>query len=137
MPEMNDWNAQIIEEFRANEGRVGGTFEGATMLLLHTKGAKTGLPRVNPLVYLADGDRFVIFASKGGAETDPDWYRNLVADPDVEIEVDTRTIPVRAEVVTGPEHDELYARQVERHPYFAEYAAKAGRVIPVVALTTR
>ena len=95
-------NARIIEEFRANSGKVGPPFEGRPMLLLHTKGRKTGQPRINPLVYLADGDRFVIIASKGGAPRDPQWYRNLVANPDVEIEVDTRTIPVRAVVVTGP-----------------------------------
>jgi deazaflavin-dependent oxidoreductase (nitroreductase family) len=104
------------------------------MLLLHTKGRKTGQPRINPLVYLADGDRFVIIASKGGAPRDPQWYRNLVANPDVEIEVGTRTIPVKAVVVTGAERDELYSRQAAIMPAFAEYQQRAGRVIPVIAL---
>ena len=131
---MTDRNARIIEEFRANDGKVGGPFEGATMLLLHTKGAKSGLPRVNPLVYLPDGGRYVVIASKGGAPEDPQWYRNLLADPNVEIEVGTRRFPVRATVITGPERDELYARQVERRPAFAEYEKRTTRTIPVIAL---
>jgi len=134
MPGANDRNARIIEEFRANEGKVGGYFAGRPMLLLHTKGRKTGLPRTNPVVYLPDGDRFVIIASKGGAPKDPQWYRNLVADPNVEIEVGTRTIPVKAVVITGPERDELYARQVEKMPAFADYERKTERTIPVIAL---
>lgn len=134
MPDPSDWNTAIIEEFRANAGKVGGPFEGATMLLLHTKGAKSGLPRTNPLVYLPDGDRFVVIASKGGAPEDPQWYRNLLADPNLEVEVGTRTIPVRATVITGPERDELYARQVERRPAFADYERKTARKIPVIAL---
>jgi deazaflavin-dependent oxidoreductase (nitroreductase family) len=134
MPDANDRNARIIEEFRANEGKVGGYFAGRPMLLLHTKGRKTGLPRTNPVVYLPDGDRFVIIASKGGAPKDPQWYRNLVADPNVEIEVGTRTIPVKAVVITGPERDELYARQVEKMPAFADYERKTERTIPVIAL---
>jgi deazaflavin-dependent oxidoreductase (nitroreductase family) len=104
------------------------------MLLLHTKGAKTGLPRINPLVYLPDGDRYVVFASKGGAPTDPHWYRNLLADQSVTIEVGTETVPVRATVIAGPERDELYARQVERRSSFAEYVRKTTRVIPAIAL---
>jgi deazaflavin-dependent oxidoreductase (nitroreductase family) len=130
----NDWNAKIIEGFRANAGKVGGHFEGATMLLLHTRGARTGRPRVNPLVYLPDGDRYVVFASKGGAPTHPNWYHNLLAHPDVTIEVGTETIPVRAVVIAGPERDGLYARQVERRPAFAEYERKTTRVIPAIAL---
>src|SRR5688500_12682594 len=99
MPDPHDFNAHTIEEFRTNAGKVGGYFEGATLLLLHTKGAKSGLPRTNPLVYLPDGDRYVVIASKGGAPTHPDWYFNLLADPNVEIEVSTGTrIPVRASV---------------------------------------
>ena len=134
MPDANDRNARIIEEFRANEGKVGGYFAGRPMLLLHTKGRKTGLPRTNPVVYLPDGDRFVIIASKGGAPKHPQWYRNLVADPNVEIEVGTRTIPVKAVVITGPERDVLYARQVEKMPAFADYERKTERTIPVIAL---
>lgn len=134
MPDWNGRNGRIIEEFRANEGNVGGYFAGKPMLILHTKGSTTGLPRTNPLVYLPDGDRFVIIASKGGAPKDPQWYRNLVADPNVEIEVGTRTIPVTAKVITGPERDALYARQAQIMPAFAEYERKAGRTIPVIAL---
>jgi deazaflavin-dependent oxidoreductase (nitroreductase family) len=134
MSEASDWNVRIIEEFRANGGRVGGNFEGATMLLLHTKGAKTGLPRVNPLVYLPERDRFVVFASKGGAPTNPDWYHNILADPNVTVEVGTESIPVRAAVITGLERDELYARQVQRRSSFAEYEHKTTRVIPAIAL---
>jgi deazaflavin-dependent oxidoreductase (nitroreductase family) len=134
MSDPNDWNAKIIEEFHANEGKVGGVFEGATMLLLHTEGAMSGQPRVNPLVYLPDGDRYVVFASKGGAPTDPHWYRNLLADPSVTIEVGTEAIAVKANVIAGPERDELYARQVERFASFAEYERMTTRVIPVIAL---
>lgn len=134
MPDKSDRNAPIIEEFRANDGKVGGYFEGATLLLLHHTGAKSGLPRMNPLVFLPDGGRFVVFATKGGAPTDPQWFRNLLAHPDVTIEVGTRTIPVKAVEVTGPERDELYARQVERRPAFADYERKTARKIPVVAL---
>jgi deazaflavin-dependent oxidoreductase (nitroreductase family) len=134
MPDADDFNAHTIEEFRANEGRVGGYFEGATMLLLHTKGAKSGLHRTNPLVYVPDGDRYVVIASKGGSHTHPDWYYNLLADPNAEIEVGTQRFPVRATVVTGLERDELYARQVERRPGFADYEKKTTRKIPVIAL---
>ena len=134
MSDLNDWNTSIVDEFRANAGKVGGPFEGATLLLLHTKGAKSRLPRTNPLVYLPDGDRFVVIASKGGAPTDPQWYRNLLADPNVEIEIGARTIPVTASVITGLERDELYARQVERRPAFADYERKTERKIPVIAL---
>jgi deazaflavin-dependent oxidoreductase (nitroreductase family) len=134
MSDPNDWNAKIIEEFHANEGKVGGVFEGATMLLLHTEGAMSGQPRVNPLVYLPDGDRYVVFASKGGAPTNPHWYRNLLADPNVTIEVGTEAIAVKANVIAGPERDELYARQVERFASFAEYERMTTRVIPVIAL---
>lgn len=133
-----DRNQRIIDEFRANEGRVGGYFQGATMLLLHTVGAKTGRPRVNPLVYLPDRDRFVVIASKGGAPTNPDWYHNLLANPDVEIEVGPQTIAVRAvEIQDEREREALYARQVERRPGFAEYLKKTTRRIPVIALERR
>ena len=136
---MSDWNHGIIEEFRTNGGDVGGYFEGATMLLLHTKGAKTGRERINPLVYLPDGDRWVVFATKGGAPTNPDWYHNLVAHPDIEIEVGTETIAVRAtEIQDNAEREALYARQVERREGFAEYPEKSGgRRIPVIALDRR
>ncbi len=132
---MADHNTGIIEEFRANGGKVGGFFEGASMLLLHTIGAKSGQPRVNPLVYLPDGDRFVVCATKGGAPTSPDWYYNLLANPEVSIEVGVETIPVRAsEVQDDAEREALYARQVERRPGFAEYPKKTTRRIPIMAL---
>jgi deazaflavin-dependent oxidoreductase (nitroreductase family) len=130
-----DFNAKIIEEFHANEGRVGGMFEGSTLLLLHHVGAKSGKDRVNPLAYNRDGDRYVIFASKAGAPTNPDWYHNLKAHPNVSIEVGTDTIDVAAAEATGEERDRLFSAQVERSPGFAEYQAKTDRVIPVIVLT--
>jgi deazaflavin-dependent oxidoreductase (nitroreductase family) len=130
-----DFNARIIEEFRANQGRVGGIFEGATLLLLHHVGAKSGKNRVNPLVYNRDGDRYVVFASKAGAPTNPDWYHNLKANPNVTIEVGTDTIPVAADEAVGEERDRLFRAQTERSPQFAEYQSKTDRVIPVMVLT--
>jgi deazaflavin-dependent oxidoreductase (nitroreductase family) len=132
-----DFNAQIIEEFRANEGRVGGMFEGAPMLLLHHVGAKSGTPRVNPLVYQADDGRYVIFASKGGAPSNPDWFYNLKANPNTSIELGTEEIGVLAEEATGEERDRLFTRQKELAPQFAEYEQKTDRAIPVVILTPR
>ena len=133
---MNDFNAKVIEEFHANEGRVGGNFEGAPLLLLHHTGAKSGKSYVNPLAYLADGDRYVIFASKAGAPTNPDWYHNLKAHPQVKIEVGTETIDVLVSEADGEERDRLFQAQVDRIPSFAEYVEKAGgRVIPVLVLT--
>ena len=134
-----DRNTGIIEEFRSHEGKVGGYFDGASMLLLHTVGAKSGTPRVNPLVYLPDGERFVIFATKGGSPTHPDWYHNLMAHPDVDVEIGTETIPVHAtEIQDEAEREALYARQVERREGFAEYPEKAqGRRIPIIALERR
>ncbi len=130
-----DFNARIIEEFRANEGRVGGPFEGSTLLLLHHVGAKSGKDRINPLAYNRDGDRYVVFASKAGAPTNPDWYHNLKAHPDVTIEVGSDTIEARAEEATGEDRDRLFSAQAERSPQFAEYQSKTERVIPVIVLT--
>jgi deazaflavin-dependent oxidoreductase (nitroreductase family) len=131
-----DFNASVIEEFRANEGRVGGMFEGAPLLLLHHMGAKTGTARVNPLVYLADGDRYVIFASKAGAPTNPDWYYNLMAHSETKIEVGTDTIGVTVGEAAGEERERLLSTQIDRMPMFADYVSKAGdRVIPVIVLT--
>jgi deazaflavin-dependent oxidoreductase (nitroreductase family) len=131
-----DFNAKVIEEFHANEGRVGGMFEGAPLLLLHHTGAKTGTSRINPLVYLPDGDRYVIFASKAGAPTNPDWYHNLKAHPDVKIEVGPETIDVRVGEATGEERERLLSTQIEHMPQFAEYVDSAGdRQIPVIVLT--
>ena len=134
---MNDFNAKVIEEFHANEGRVGGNFEGAPLLLLHHTGAKSGKSYITPLVYLEDDDRRVIFASKAGAPTNPDWYHNLKANPKVKIEVGTETIDVVANEATGEERERLFQAQVDRMPTFAEYTEKAaGRVIPVIVLTS-
>ena len=134
MTEPNDWNRKIIEEFRANKGKVGGPFEGAPLLLLTTTGAKSGQQRTTPLVYMPDGDRKIIFASKAGAPTNPDWYHNLVAHPQVTVEVGTETLNVTAVVITGEERDRLYAKQAAINPGFAEYETKTTRKIPVIAL---
>jgi deazaflavin-dependent oxidoreductase (nitroreductase family) len=134
---MADYNKQVIEEFRANHGQVGGNFAGAPLLLLHTTGAKSGQERVNPVMYLADGDRFLVFASKAGADTHPDWFHNLRANPDARIEVGDEVLDVRAEEVTGAERDEKYAEQAALYPGFADYERKTDRVIPVVALSRR
>ena len=132
-----DFNAQIIEEFRANEGRVGGTFEGTPLLLLHHTGAKSGKHRVNPLAYNTDGDRYVVFASKAGAPTNPDWYHNLKANPEVQIEVGTDTIDAVASEATGEDRDRLFRAQAERSPQFAEYQEQTERAIPVMVLTPK
>ena len=131
---MSDWNTSIIEEFRANGGKVGGPFDGAPMLILHTTGAKTGQERVNPLVYQAVGDDLAIFASKGGAPTNPDWFHNLVAHPDVTVEVGAETLARRARVAEGDEHERIWSRQKELMPGFADYEAATTRRIPVVVL---
>ena len=133
--EQNDRNARIVAEFRANGGKVGGRFENATLLLLHTTGAKSGKERVTPLVCLADGGRLLVFASKAGAPTHPDWYHNLVANPRVTVEVGEETYEATASTLGGEERDRIYAIQAGRSPIFAEYQQKAGeRAIPVVAL---
>jgi deazaflavin-dependent oxidoreductase (nitroreductase family) len=131
----NDFNAKVIDEFRANEGRVGGMFEGSTLLLLNHTGAKSANSYVTPLVYHTDGDRYVIFASKAGAPTNPDWYHNLKAHPNVRIEVGAETIDVLASEASGPERERLFQEQVKRAPQFAEYAEKTDRLIPVILLT--
>ncbi|HXC49955.1 MAG TPA: nitroreductase family deazaflavin-dependent oxidoreductase [Candidatus Limnocylindrales bacterium] len=135
MTTMNEFNAKIIDEFRANGGKVGGMFTGAPMLLLHSRGAKSGKSYTTPLVYLADGDRWVIIASKAGAATNPDWFHNLVANPETEIEVGSEKVKVRAEVVGEAERTRLYDKQASIMPQFAEYKQKTSRVIPVVALS--
>jgi deazaflavin-dependent oxidoreductase (nitroreductase family) len=137
VPDTNDFNQSIIDEFRANGGKVGGPFEGAPMLLLTTTGAKSGQRRTIPVVYLADGDRYVVFASKAGAPTNPDWYHNLVANPAVTVEVGSERVDADAVVLTGDERDQLFATQAERMPGFKDYQAKTTRVIPVVALEPR
>ena len=131
---MSDWNANVIEEFRGNHGKVGGMFEGKPLLLLTNTGAKTGAARVNPLMYLPDKDRVAIFASKGGAPSHPDWYYNVKANPKVTVEIGDETFDAVATEITGAERDDLYARQSELHPQFAEYQADNPRLIPVVVL---
>ena len=135
--DMNDFNAGVIEEFRANGGTAGGIFEGKPLLLLHNLGAKSGTEFVTPLVYLADGDNWVIFASKGGAPNNPGWYHNLKAQPTVSIEIGDDTVNVTAEEVTGAERDRLYSTQADQQPQFAEYAQKTDRQIPVIVLKPR
>jgi deazaflavin-dependent oxidoreductase (nitroreductase family) len=129
-----DPNQAVIREFRANQGRVGGGFEGAPLLLLHTRGAKSGAERVHPVMYLAFEGRTYVFASKAGADSHPDWYHNLLAHPEVEVELGGATRSARANPVTGAERDRIYAEQVQRIPGFGEYQAKTNRVIPVVEL---
>ncbi|MEU6990723.1 nitroreductase/quinone reductase family protein [Streptomyces sp. NPDC046465] len=135
----NPFNRRVIEEFRANGGRVGGPFEGASLLLLTTRGAKSGLPRTTPAVYLPDprpdSGRLVVFASNGGSEKAPGWYHNLLRDPAVVVEVGTERYEARATPVDPREHDELWRRQIERDPNFAEFRDRAPRTIPVIALT--
>jgi deazaflavin-dependent oxidoreductase (nitroreductase family) len=130
-----EFNAKVIEEFRANEGHAGGMFEGMQMLLLHHTGAKSGQSHVNPLAYLSDADRYVIFASKGDAPTNPGWYYNLKAHPNVTIEVGSDTLQVLASEAEGEERDRLFGTQAQRMPQFAEYAQKTDRLIPVIVLT--
>ena len=131
-------NRAVIVEFRQNAGKVGGRFAGASVLLLTTTGAKTGLQRTTPLQFLPDGERYLIFASKGGAPNHPAWYHNIVAHPtDITIEVGTETIPAKATVVKGAERNRLYAAQAKLHPNFAEYEKRTSRSIPVIALERR
>jgi deazaflavin-dependent oxidoreductase (nitroreductase family) len=132
---MSDFNQAVIDEFRAHGGKVGGYFEGANMLLLRTVGAKSGQPRTHPMVYVTDGDRLVVIASKGGADTHPDWYYNLLANPIVTVEVGTEQFQARATAVTEePERSRLYARMVEHRSGFAEYEQKTTRKIPAIVL---
>jgi deazaflavin-dependent oxidoreductase (nitroreductase family) len=134
---MADWNQQIIEEFRANEGRVGGNFEGRTLLLLHHRGAKTGTERINPLGYQRLSDNSVaVFASAGGSPKTPDWFHNLVANPDVSVEIGTESFDATARVAEGAEREQIWERQKREWPGFAEYEEKTAgiREIPVVVL---
>jgi deazaflavin-dependent oxidoreductase (nitroreductase family) len=131
---MSDWNAKIIDESRANGGKVGGPFEGAPVLLLHTRGAKSGRERVNPVVYQTVGDALAVFASKGGAPTNPDWFHNLKANPAVKVEVGTDTIDARARVLEDDERAPIWEKQKQLMPGFAEYEQKTSRQIPVVLL---
>ena len=137
-----DWNAKVIEEFRANEGRVGGQFEGAPMTLVHHRGRRSGQEHVNPMMYLADDadpGTIYVFASKGGHPSHPDWYYNLTGAGQAEVEVGTERYAVDVRELTGEERDRIYAEQARRYPGFAEYEQKTAgiRTIPVIALRRR
>ena len=135
MSDLNDWNAQIIAEFRANGGKVGGQFEGAPLLLLHSTGAKSGKERVSPLMYQDLGEGSVaIFASKAGAPDNPDWFHNVSANPSVEAEIGTEQRAFTARVAEGDERERIWSKQKTEYPGFAEYEAKTDRTIPVVVL---
>lgn len=134
MSEINERNKKIIDEFRANDGKVGGPFEGKTLLLLHTKGAKSQQERINPVACVKEGDRLAVIASKGGAPTNPDWYYNVIANPLVTVEVGMEKFDARASVVEEPERTRLYNKMVEMMPGFDDYRRKTTRVIPVIML---
>jgi deazaflavin-dependent oxidoreductase (nitroreductase family) len=134
MPDINAWNQRLIESFRAEGGRVGGNFEGVPLLILHTTGARTGQDRMNPLVYQPHGDRFVVFASGGGAPRNPDWYHNLVANPYAVVEVGTETFAVTARLAEGEERDWFWDLQKRCIPAFAEHEERTARQIPVIVL---
>ena len=132
---MSDWNKDIIEEFRDNDGNVGGMFDGRPLLLLHHVGAKSGTERVSPLMYQALDNGFAIFASKGGADQNPAWFHNLRSNPETTVEISTETVTVRARVAEGEEHDHIWAQQTRDFSFFAEYEKKTSRPqIPVVVL---
>lgn len=135
MADIADFNARNIAEFRANQGRVGGNFAGAPLLLLHTIGAKTGTARINPMMYLSDNGRYLVFASKAGSDRNPDWYHNLLAHPDTKIEVGDQVLDVHATELNGLERDERYDEQASLYPGFAAYQQQTARTIPVIALT--
>ena len=140
MADANDFNQQVITEFRANQGRVGGPFEGAPMVLVHHVGRKSGKEFISPLVYLPGDDGSVyVFASKGGAPADPEWYHNLVAAGQAVIEVGTSTYPATVTEITGDERNRIYAEQVQRNPGFGDYEKKTEgiRTIPVLRLDHR
>lgn len=136
--DVRDWNSGVIEEFRANGGKVGGNFDGAPLLLLHTVGARSGVERINPMMYqdLDDG-RVAVFASKAGADTHPAWYHNLVANPDVTAEIGTDTRSFTARTADADERAPIWERQKSEYPGFAGYEAATSREIPVVVLDPR
>jgi len=129
-----DFNRQVIKEFRANRGRVGGYFEGGRLILLTTTGARSGLPRTTPLAYLPDGERILVIGSAGGSDKHPDWYHNLLADPVVTVEDGVFAYTAKATVLTGQERAAVFARAVEADPGWGAYQARTSRVLPVVAL---
>ena len=134
---MSDWNSNIIDEFRDNEGKVGGMFEGAPLLLLHHVGARTETERVTPLMYQSIDGGYAVFASKAGADTNPDWLHNVKANPETKVEVGTEIVAMIARVADGDEHDRIWSKQKQDWPQFAKYENKTARdVIPVVVLET-
>lgn len=135
MSVINERNQKIIDEFRANQGKVGGNYTGRTLLLLHTKGAKSGQERINPLACISDGDRLVVIAAKAGAPTHPDWYHNALANPLVTVEIGTEKFQARATVADEPERTRLFNQMVEIAPWYDEYQHKTTRLIPVIVLT--
>lgn len=134
MSDINAWNAKLIEGFRADGGKVGGNFEGVPLLILHTTGARTGQDRMNPLVYQPHDNRFIVFASGGGAPRNPDWYHNLLGDPVAVVEVGTETLAVIARVAEGEEREWYWDLQKRSIPAFAEHEQKTSRRIPVIVL---
>jgi deazaflavin-dependent oxidoreductase (nitroreductase family) len=130
-----DFNAKTIAEFRKNHGKVGGYFTGSPLLLLHTTGKKSGKTHVTPIMYLKDGDRYLVFGSKAGHDLHPHWFLNLKANPNVKAEIGDEVLDMHAEEVTGAERDALYKRQVAAFPTFGDYERKTKRKIPVIALT--
>ncbi len=134
MTSVNDFNRNLIEEFRSNDGKVGGQFGDSPLVLLTTTGAKSGNPHTTPVVYTKDGDNIVVIASKGGAPTNPAWYHNLVANPQVKVELPGETFTAKARVAEGEERDRLFRAQADLMPGFDEYQTKTTRVIPVVVL---
>ena len=134
MSEMDDFNQKIIDEFRANGGKVGGMFQGAHLLLLHTTGAKSGKERIAPLAYGRDGDHVVVFGSKAGGPTNPDWYHNLLANPRVTVEVGSEQFDADARVAEGEERERIWEKQKRDIPNFADYEQKTDRQIPVIVL---
>ncbi|MEJ2888891.1 nitroreductase family deazaflavin-dependent oxidoreductase [Actinomycetospora aeridis] len=137
MEDVSDWNQQIIEEFRANEGRVGGPFEGAPLLLLHHIGRKSGAERVTPMMYQAVDGGYAVFASYAGADVNPAWYHNLLAQPDVEAEIGTDTVTLHARDLPSDERGPIWEKQKQDYPGFAGYEEKTDRTIPVVLLERR
>ena len=131
------FNGRIISQYRRNHGKVGGFFKGAPLLLLYHVGARSGKTRINPVMCMRDGERYLVFASNNGADNNPDWYHNLKAHPDTEVEVGDDTIDVHAEEVFGLERDAIYERQATLYSRFANYQRRTKRKIPVVALVKR
>jgi deazaflavin-dependent oxidoreductase (nitroreductase family) len=134
MSDRNEWNHRTIEEFRANKGQLGGMWEGIPVLLLTTVGAKSGQRHTTPVMYLREGGRLFVFASKGGAPTNPDWYYNLLAHPDVTVEIEDQSNLATATPVTGAEHDSIYATWAHMYPQYRDYQEKTTRSIPVIEL---